>query len=103
MVIKADLKMVENTGAAEKVKANSKTFGKTNRGSNLPFTDLNRKVMEIYGNKTAVADDNHLGPPLLPVNPNTACVVHAQDGKCCSGINKHPCPVVKNGDGDHGH
>ena len=103
MVIETHLELVKDAFTAEDIKANTETFGKSNWRGNLPISDLEREVREIYGNKASVANHNHLLHTTFPIYSDTVCVICAQDSEGCSGINKNPDPMVENGNRDDRH
>jgi len=69
-IIEANLKLIEDSGASEKVKPDSEALGKTNGSSNLRGPDLDRKIMNEGRNKAPITHDNHLRPTAFPVYPH---------------------------------
>ena len=68
-IVEANLKLVEDSGASEKVETDSKALRKTNGSSDLRGPDLDWEVMDKSRNKTSIADYDHLRPTALPVMP----------------------------------
>ena len=66
-VVEANLKLIKDSAASEKVKTDSKTLRKADRSRNLRSPDLDGKVMNEGRNIAPIAYDNHLPPTPLPV------------------------------------
>ena len=99
-IVEANLKLIEDSGASEKVKPNSKALRKANGSGNLSGPDLDWEIMNESRNKTSVANYDHLRPTAFPVYSNALCVIYAQDTKGCSRINKNPDLMGINRDGN---
>ena len=59
-IVEADLKLVEHSRAAEKVKTNSEALRKTHGNGNRTCPELDRNFMNESWNITSVANDDHL-------------------------------------------
>jgi hypothetical protein len=101
MIVKTDLELIENAITSKDVKADSKAFRKPNGSDNLPFGNLDRKVLDINGYETSVTHYNHLPSPLLPIDSETMCLIYVQNGKNSSGIHVDPHSVVKDRNGNY--
>jgi len=89
VIIEADLELIKDTCTTKEIKADTKTLRKSDRGCNLPFTNLNRKGVEINRNETSIANYNHLELTLVPVNYNAKRLISTENSKCCSRANKN--------------
>jgi len=100
-IIETNLKLIKDAFPAKDIKPNSKTFRKSNRSGYLPFTDLDRKIVNVGRDKTSVTHDNHLGCPILPVYPDPVCIICTENCEGCSRIYKGPYSMVKNCNGNY--
>src|SRR3989338_4600167 len=102
-IIEANLKLIEDSGASEKIETDSEALRKTNGSDNLRGPDLDRKLMNEVRNKTSIADYDHLGFTALPLYPHISSlcgVYHAEGG---SRIDEDPDFMVPDRNRDDRH
>lgn len=68
VVVEANFELVEDSATSEQIKADSQAFGETDRNGELCATNYNGQIVNENGNKTAIANDYHLSPTVLPVD-----------------------------------
>jgi hypothetical protein len=95
MIIETDLKLVEDAFASENVESDAEPFRESNRSSNVVFTNLYGKVLNIDRDKASIAYYNHLRSPNMPVYPDTTCIIDTQNREGCPGICKNPDSMIK--------
>ena len=103
VIIEADLESIKDVRATKEIKTNTETLRKSDRGCNLPFTNLKRKTMEINRDETSIANYNHLELTLLPVNSDAEGIISTENSESCSGINKGPDSMIKDCNGNYWH
>src|SRR5262245_40209896 len=103
VVVEANFKPVEYSGATEKIKPDAEALRETNRDGNRRAADFDRNIMNEDRNETAVADDHHLQPATLPVDSHISglsSIDHAEGG---SRIHIDPYFMILDRDRDDRH
>jgi hypothetical protein len=102
-IVEANLKLVEHSRAAEEVKTDSQAFRKTNRSGDLTGSQLDRNIVNKARNIAAVANDDHLSPAALPVDPHISGFSGADHAEGGSRIHVNPDFVILDRDRDDRH
>lgn len=103
VVVEVYLKLVEHSGATEKIEPDAKAFGYTDWHSHLRVADLNGEVMNEGRNITAVANDNHLAAAALPIYSHIAGLRSIDHTERRSRIHVDPDFVILDHDRDNRH
>ena len=90
MIIEADLELIKDTRAPEDIESHSKALGEPYRCNYFVGIDLHRQVVEIGGDETPVANNDHLATPLFPVDADATSIIYTHNAKGSSRINKCP-------------
>ncbi len=102
-IIEADLKLIEDPSASEKIEANSKALRETDRSSNLRSPDLDWEVMDESWNKASVANHDHLRSTVLPVYPHVSGLRSIDNGESSPRIDEDPDFMILERNGDDRH
>jgi len=89
VVVEANLKLIENAGASEKIESNSKALRETHGSSDSRAADLDGEIVNKSRDIAAVANDDHLPAATLPVDSNARRLVNGKHAERRPGIYKN--------------
>jgi len=100
MIVETDLELVKDACTSENVESDSETFRESNGGSNFPYINFYRNLVEIHRNKTSVSHNDHLLFALLPLNTYVSSFFCIYNAEGCTRVDINPKDIIKNSYGE---